>query len=201
MTKSKENPEKSWAKMIDEFGDDHGPLTPKLAHTFSNDPYGLMEQVSWFKFSGKMISKKERVLVYDHLEGLGGWTVACETGPVLTILDDLHLLGEIRAAWPDDKIIFEKHDEILRSTTNEFDGIIRFDASGTISGAEWKSLITDSAAMLREGGSLVIGTKNEKGFTFLKSTIKEQFNHVFEFGKGQRHPVLSPANINIILAC
>ena len=187
--------------MIHEFGDDHGPLTPKLAQAFATDPYGLMEQVAWFKFAGKMLGRKDRVMVYDHLEGLGGWTVACETGPAVTILDQLDPLAQIRKAWPDDKIMFEKNDEILRSAKNEFDGIVRFDAADSIIEAEWESFISNSAVMLREGGSFVAGTKNEHKFISIKKIAKQHFSHVFEFGKGQQHPVLNPANINIILAC
>ncbi|HAS88413.1 MAG TPA: hypothetical protein DCS48_03795 [Desulfovibrio sp.] len=201
MTNSTVNPEKCWAEMIDEFGDDHSPLTPKLAQAFAAAPYGLMEQVSWFKFAGKMIGRRDLVMVYDHLEGLGGWTVACETGPTVAILNQLDPLDEIRKAWPDEKILFENHDEILRSTRNEFDGIVRFGAADSIIEAEWEYFIADSAAMLKEGGSFVVGIKNELKFIFIKKIAKEHFNHVFEFGKGQPHPVLTPANINIILAC
>ncbi len=145
--------------MINEFGDDHGPLTPKLAQAFTHDPYVLMEQCSWFKFAGKMIGKKERVLVYDHLEGLGGWTVACETGPVVAVLDSSDPLNEIRAAWPDEKIIFEKHDEILRSADDEFDGIVRFNAGGEMTETHWETFIADCANILRDGGVLVAEQK------------------------------------------
>ncbi|WP_320173214.1 hypothetical protein [Maridesulfovibrio sp.] len=187
--------------MIDEFGDDHGPLTPKLAQAFTHDPYGLMEQCSWFKFAGKMIGKKEKVLVYDHLEGLGGWTVACETGPVVAVIDSSDPLDEIRAAWPDEKIIFEKHDEILRSADDEFDVIVRFDANGEMSEMEWKTFVADSVKMLRNGGVLIAGDKSDQEFIFLKSVAEKHFNHVFTFGKGQQHPLISPANATIILAC
>ncbi|WP_245543778.1 hypothetical protein [Maridesulfovibrio salexigens] len=187
--------------MINEFGNDHGPLTPKLAQAFTHDPFGLMEQCSWFKFAGKMVGKKERVLVYDHLEGMGGWTVACETGPVVAVLDSSDPLDEIRAAWPDEKIIFEKHDEILRSAANEFEGLIRFDAGGEMTEAQWERFIADSANMLRDGGVLIAGGKSEKEFTFIKKVAGKYFNHVFTFGKGQQHPLITPANATIILAC
>lgn len=201
MTNSEINPEKSWNEMIIEFGDEHSPLTPKLAQAFATNPYGLMEQVSWFKFAGKMIGKKERVLVYDHLEGMGGWTVACETGHVIATLNPLDPLDDIRAAWPDDKIIFDKKAPGLLSAANKFDGLVRFDAQGEMSDSRWKAFFKDGAATLKEGGVLVAGSKDETELTFLKRTAKKYFNHVFSFGKGQPHPLITPADATIILAC
>lgn len=195
------NPEAIWAEMIHDFGDEHGPLTPKLAQGFSENPYSLMWHVSWFKFAGKMIGRKERTLVFDPLEGLGGWTVACETGDVVAIISSCDSYEAVRSAWPDDKIIFEKNSEILMSAEKEFNGVVSFDIGSTRSRAGWDVFFADAASALVVGGVVVAGGVGSTLSTILRETAAVNFKHVFMFGSGQHHPCISPADAVIVVAC
>lgn len=129
-------PETYWKELIDDFGDDHGPLTPGLSDAFSNDSYSLMWAVSWFKFAGKMIGNGHS-LVFDPLEGLGGWTVACETGSVVSVLKQSDLYHEVRASWPDKRIVFKKSEDPFLNSESLFDGIVCFDLQNNKNPEEW----------------------------------------------------------------
>jgi len=195
------NPEASWAEMIHEFGDAHGPLTPKLSNAFNENPYSLMWHVSWFKFAGKMIGCKDRTLVFDPLEGLGGWTVACETGKVVAVLPSGDSYEAVRSAWPDEKIIFEKNSEILMSVENEFGGIVSFDIDSTRSKEDWNVFFAAAVSVLVAGGVVVAGGVGSHLSTALKETAAANFKHVFMFGNGQHHPCISPVDAVIVVAC
>ncbi|CCO23456.1 hypothetical protein [Maridesulfovibrio hydrothermalis] len=198
---NEKNPEESWADMIREFGDDHAPSGPKLSNYFAGDTYILMWHVSWFKFAGKMIGSKGRTLVFDPLEGLGGWTVACETGDVVAVLPVEDSYEQVRAAWTDEKIVFEKSNKFLTSTESGFGGLVSFDLCGQRSKAEWKLLFEQASRLLIDGGVLIAGGMPDVQGFFLKEAAALHFKHVFLFGKGQPHPCISPADAVIIMAC
>ncbi|MBI9109611.1 hypothetical protein [Maridesulfovibrio ferrireducens] len=195
------NPEESWKEMIEEFGNDHSPLGPKLSKAFTEDSYSLMWHVSWFKFAGKMIGDKGKTLVFDPLEGLGAWTVACETKDVIAALPIIDSYEKIRAAWPAENILFEKNTERLLSADKLFAGVVCFDIGEHKSRTEWESFFKDGSRIVVDGGIVIAGGRGDELAQVLKKAASANFKHVFMFGQGQPHPCISPADAVIVLAC
>ncbi|WP_432738085.1 hypothetical protein [Maridesulfovibrio sp. FT414] len=193
------NPEESWAELVKEFGNDHKPLSPGLSDAFLSAPYSLMWQVSWYKFAGKMIGNRGTVLVYDHLEGLGGWTVACEVQGVHAVLKEGDNSEMIAANWDFEKIRFLGFDDAVSS--EKYAGIVCFDPDARKDGAQWESFFRDSASLIHPDGVVVAGGSNAGLDNILKEAAKKSFKHVFMFGRGQIHPCVSPAEVVILLAC
>ncbi|WP_320172154.1 hypothetical protein [Maridesulfovibrio sp.] len=197
--KDVKNPEESWAELVKEFGNDHPPLTPGLSKAFKYDPFSLMWHVSWFKFAGKMIGGRGHVLVYDHLEGLGGWTVACETQSVLTMLGKDDFLERISAGWNSEKIKFLKSEQDVPK--GNYGGAIRFDPGDEENRVNWGDFFRSAADLLDSDGVVVAGGIRVGLEDVLKNTAGKNFRHVFMFGRGQVHPCVSPAEAVIVLAC
>ncbi|OEU66061.1 MAG: hypothetical protein BA863_16360 [Desulfovibrio sp. S3730MH75] len=195
------NPEESWKEMIEEFGDSHGSLGPKLSEFFHSDSYNLMWYVSWFKFAGKMIGDKGKALVFDPLEGLGSWTVACETNDVVGVLAADDSYEEICKAWPCEKLIFKKNEAVPNMGEHEFGGVVYYDVGHKKTTSEWNSFFEDASHMLKDGGVVIAGGRSEDLSLILKEAASGYFKTVFMFGQGQPHPCISPFNAVIVMAC
>lgn len=193
------NPEKSWKELIEQVGDNHAPLGPTLSNGFCRDSYKLMWYAGWFKFAAKMVGKGGKTLVYDPLEGLGGWIVAKEAGDVLAVLEDKDSIDSVRSAWPDEKITFLQG--ILNAGDNEFSGMVCFDIDSQMNKAGWNDFFKQAGRCVIEGGVVVAGGMSEGLGGLLKEEASRKFENIFVFGKGQPHPCISPADAVVIVAC
>lgn len=165
-------------------------LGKRFSDWFYNNPVALLNYITYYKFSAKMIGQEKRILHLNCREGLGTYLLDTESGinQPLEKSDSRSTYAEVRSKEElsmilqnafDKKIDFFHKDSLLEK--EPFDVIIQLEGTQTID--------TSNIQYLKETGLVILGigdfAEAPRGVMqkaeFLENKMKEFFHFSFVF--------------------
>lgn len=188
----------AWNETTKLFSENTYTFGPHWSFNFRNDPKRLGFVLSRYKFSTKMLGKRQHILELGCSDGIGTTILAENTVKYTGVDLDQPALNAAKANMADEKLQF-LHDDFMGKTYGSFDGVVSLDVVEHILPEFENTYFETVHKNMSENGICVIGTPNITAAPYaskasqlghvnmytqerLLEVMKNYFYQVFPFG-------------------
>jgi len=161
----------------DQFAAEEIRLGPWTSYSLMHDPKHMAFVLSRYKFCGKMLAGKERVLEVGCGDGFGAPIVAAEVGKLHCVdWEPRNIEGNRRRLPFLANTTFEVLDVSTKKPLGNYDGIFNIDVIEHLEPEYEKSFMENMTAVLDPQGVLIVGTPNESASQY--ATHRSDHQHI-----------------------